>query len=208
MFRDLDDTIKALLETHATPGTELASAPISFDLPDAAWRSSVLALTVNCYLYDIRQNAAMRTNEPIIVELPDPQDPTKLRRTRVTPHARIDCAYCVTAWSAAVSGESGPGAAYEEHRLLSQVLRVFLRHSTIPPGVLQGELVGQPAPFPGIIASQDGVRNIPEFWSALEQKLKPSLNYVITLAMMVEDLPTYNQMPDRVTAINVTADHP
>lgn len=200
MIRDLDDTIKALLESNATPGSELASAIVAFDLPDEAWRKLLSGLTVNCYLYDIRQNAAMRTNEPLIVEA---QNNGKTRRTRVTPPVRIDCAYCITAWS---NAEPGGGGVYEEHRLLSQVLRVFLRNPTIPPAVLKGSLIGMPSPFPGIVASQDGVRNLPEFWSALDQKLKPSLNYVITLAVSIDDIPTYNQMPYMVTIVDVTAD--
>jgi simple sugar transport system permease protein len=39
-----------------------------------------------------------------------------------------------------------------------------------------------------VIASQEGVKNLPEFWNALDQRLKPSLNYVVTLAMMVTAL--------------------
>jgi len=34
-----------------------------------------------------------------------------------------------------------------------------------------------------------GVKNLPEFWNALDQRLKPSLNYVVTLAMMIDDIP-------------------
>ena len=66
MIRDLDDTIQELFETRAPPGSELAGADITFDLPDADWRAGVDTLTVNCYLYDIRENLEMRTNEPLL----------------------------------------------------------------------------------------------------------------------------------------------
>lgn len=197
MIRDLDDTIKELIETYAPANSELAGAVISFDLPDAGWRAHLSELTVNCYLYDIRQNQAMRTYEPIVVQSAD-----QTRRARVAPPTRIDCAYCITAWSPAVTG-----GVYEEHRLLSQVLLLFLQHPTIPQAVLQGGLVGQIPPYPGIVAAQDDVRNLPEFWSALDQKLKPSLNYVMTLAMMTESIPTDVQMTRRPTTIEVDADH-
>lgn len=201
MIRDLDDTIKSLIETYAPDNSELANANITFDLPDSKWRDALQALTVNCYLYDIRQNHAMQTNERLIVQ-GQAGNPSKPVRARVRPPERIDCAYCITAWSPAQSG-----AVFEEHRLLGQMLRIFLEHPTIPPGVLQGGLVGQFPPYPGIIAAQDGVRNLPEFWSALEQKLKPSLNYVITLAVMIDEIPTDGQMNPLPTEIKVAAEH-
>jgi hypothetical protein len=197
MIRDLDDTLKVMLETHAAPNSALASAVISFDLPDSEWRGALQSLTVNLYLYDIRQNAAMRTTEQLLVRSADLK-----KAARVGPPARIDCAYCITAWSPAETG-----AVYEEHRLLSQVLRLFLQFPTIPPSALQGGLVGQIAPYPGIVASQEGVKNMPEFWHALDQKLKPSLNYIVTLAMLPDDIPTDEQMVDVPGTITVGADH-
>ncbi|WAS91034.1 DUF4255 domain-containing protein [Nannocystis punicea] len=197
MILDLDNTIKELIETFAPANSELAGATVSFDLPDAGWRAQLDALTVNCYLYDIRQNMAAATNEPILVQSADQK-----KRARVRPPARIDCAYCITAWSPALTG-----AVFEEHRLLSQLLQLFLRFPKIPDEVLQGALVEQMAPFPGIVASQEGVRNLPEFWSALDQKLKPSLNYVITLGMLPDAVPTDAEMVEKPTAITVGVDH-
>jgi hypothetical protein len=179
MIRDLDATLEQLLKTAAPAGSELAGAKISFDLPDAEWRAKVDVLTVNLYLYDIRENLEMRTNQPLMQRSADHTAAFRLR-----PPARIDCAYCITAWSPAVSE-----SILEEHRLLSQVLRLLLLNRTIPAGVLQGSLVGQIPPYPTIIASPDGVKNQPEFWGALDQQLKPSLNYVVTLAMMLEEPP-------------------
>lgn len=136
MIRDLDDTIKELLETKAPPGSLLAGADISFDLPDAKWRGGLSALTVNCYLYDIRENREMRTNELLSFKSADNK-----RAVRLAPPVRIDCGYCITAWSISTSE-----AVLEEHRLLSQVVRVLLRFPTIPASVLQGSLVTQIPP--------------------------------------------------------------
>lgn len=178
MIDELDETIRTLLNASALAGSLLKGAKVSFDLPDAAWRGSLADLTVNCYLYDIRENREMRTAEPLRVTSVDKQ-----RRARVAPPVRIDCAYCITAWSTA-----GTEAVREEHRLLSEVLFVLLKNPTIPRSALQGSLSRQIPPYPTVIASQDGVKNQPDFWSALDQKLKPSLNYVVTLAMMLEDI--------------------
>ena len=179
MIKDLDDTLQALLTDKAPPGSELAGATISFDLPDGDWRQQIDALTVNCYLYDIRENAMLRTREPLLERSDD-----RTRASRRRPPVRVDCAYCITAWSRA-QNES----VADEHRLLSQVLKVLLQHPTIPSDVLRGSLVDQIPPYPTVIALPDGVKNQPEFWGALDQQLKPSLNYVATLAMMIDEAP-------------------
>jgi hypothetical protein len=195
MIRDLDDTLRELLKTKALTGSELASADISFDLPDADWRGSLQNLTVNCYLYDIRENVDLRTHEPLIQRSSD-----GVRAIRRRAPVRIDCAYCVTAWSPATDE-----SVLEEHRLLSQVLRVLLTNPTLPAEVLQGSLIDQIPPYPTVIASPDGVKNQPEFWGALNQQLKPSLNYVITPALLLDQAPA--ELPPTVEEVNVEVNH-
>jgi hypothetical protein len=122
------------------------------------------------------------------------------RATRRRAPARVDCAYCLTAWSPAAAE-----SVLEEHRLLSQVLHIMLQNSTIPTDVLQGSLVDQIPPYPTVIASTEGVKNLPEFWAALDQQLKPSLNYVITLAFLLDESPPEADMPPVVEQIVVGA---
>lgn len=196
MIRDLDDTIQQLLQTRAPAGSELAGAEISFDLPDADWRGGLDALTVNCYLYDIRENLNLRTYEPAVQRS---ADGTRAIRRRAP--VRIDCAYCITAWSPATDE-----SILEEHRLLGQVLRVLLLNPTIPIDVLQGSLVDQIPPYPTVIALPDGVKNQPEFWGALDQQLKPSLNYIITLALSLDESPPEATMPQVVAEVIVEVD--
>jgi hypothetical protein len=195
MIRDLDDTISALLKEKAPSGSELAGAEISFDLPNDAWRKKIKTLTVNCYLYDVRENTALRTHEPLLQRSED-----GMRAVRRLPPVRVDCVYCITGWSQ-IQSES----VADEHRLLSQVLMVLLRHPTIPEDVLRGGLVEQIPPYPTVIALPDGVKNPPEFWSALNQQLKPSLNYAVTLAMMLEEEP--DQLGEVVEEVNVNTHH-
>ena len=177
MIRDLDLTVRELLDTRAPAGSELAGADVVFDLPDADWRAGLGGLTVDCYLYDLRENAELRTEEPLLQRSAD-----GTRAARLRPPARIDCSYCITAWSTATDEP-----VLEEHRVLSQVVRILLANPTIPADVLQGTLATQIPPYPTIIAAADGIRNQPDFWGALDQQLKPSLNYVVTLAMLLDD---------------------
>ena len=195
MIRDLDATIDALLEKGADPGSELAVADISFDLPDSAWRGSLETLTVNCYLYQIRENRELRTTEPLVQRSPDGS-----RVIRRPPPARLECAYCITAWSTAAED-----AVLEEHRLLSQVLMVLLRNPTIPSEALRGSLGEQLPPYPTVIASDEGVGSQPDFWGALDQQLRPSLNYAVTLAAMLDKEP--GELPLAVDQVSVQPRH-
>ncbi len=190
MIRDLDDTIKELLTQKAEPGSELSTAEIEFDIPDADWRNGIKKLTVNCYLYDVHENGELKNPEPWIQRSAD-----GVRAARRQAPVRIDCSYLITAWSVK-SNES----IADEHRLLGQVLTLLLKHPTLPPGVLVGSLTGQPPPYPTVVASQDGMRSKPEFWGALDQQLKPSLNYVVTLALFLDDEPSdLHPPPSRVS---------
>lgn len=176
MIRDLDETLRAMLEQQAQAGTELDQADIVFDIPDADWRKTLLKLTVNCYLYDLRENRDLRTHEPLMARSTD-----GTQAKRVKPPVRIDCAYCLTAWSPAANESS-----LDEHRLLSQVLVVLLKHPTIPAAVLQGSLTDQIPPYPTVVAGFNDTKTQPDFWRALDQQLKPSLNYVVTLAVLLD----------------------
>jgi hypothetical protein len=197
MINDLDETIRQLLRQSASAGSLLANADIKFDIPDADWRLALTKLTVNCYLYDISENRDMRTYQPLRFRSADGS-----RIGEIAPPKRIDCAYCITAWST-----SSTEPVLEEHRLLSDVLLILLRNQTLPAAILQGTLAGQIPPYPTVIASQDGVKN-PEFWKALDQRLKPSLNYVVTLAMLLDPIPADSALPPAVQDINVQTDQP
>ena len=175
MIRDLDNTLRTLLTKKALPGGVLASAKISFDLPDTDWRSHLQELTVNCYLYDIRENRQLRSQEPVLQRSAD-----GARAQRRQPPVHVDCAYCITAWSVA---QEEP--VLEEHTLLSEVLEILLKNPTLPRDVLQGDLAKHP-PYPTVIAAPDGAKSQPEFWSALNQRYKPSLNYIVTLALQLD----------------------
>lgn len=198
MISDLDDTLEQLFVTQAPAGSEIETASISFELPDSEWRTALQRLTVNCYLYDIRENRELRTVEPPIQRSAD-----GTRAIRRQAPVRIDCAYCITAWSTANDDAIG-----EEHRVLSQVLRILLRNPTLPAAILQGSLEDQIPPYPTVIASEDMTKNQPEFWGALDQQLKPSLNYIITLAMSLDDSPAAGDLAPTPEEVRLTVDDP
>ena len=99
--------------------------------------------------------------------------------TKRAPPIRVDCSYLVTAWPS----DSSPNPTQDEHRLLSEVMKVLLRHATIPEAVLQGSLKDQDAPLPASSLQAGRLQSLGEFWQALGGKPKASLHYMVTVAV-------------------------
>jgi hypothetical protein len=62
---------------------------------------------------------------------------------------------------------------------------VLSRYPTIPQGFLRGSLVGQEPPLPLVKAQPDGLKEPSEFWTAIGNKLRPSLTLTATIALDV-----------------------
>ena len=127
---------------------------------------------MDLFLYDVRENRELRTNEWVVDRLPD--GTTTKRR----PPVRVECSYLVTAWP-----ESSDTASEDEHRLLGEVMMVLLRHPTIPPQLLQGSLKGQEPPLPAITLQPGRLQSLGEFWQALGGKPKAAINYTVTVSV-------------------------
>ena len=138
MIQDLDETIAALLRRDLPPALA-AQVQISFATPDDQFPSQSVTLpAIDLFLYDVRENLELRSNE---VTLTRRGDGTAIR---TQPAVRVDFSYLITAWPS----ESAPNPAEDEHRLLGEVMRVLLRYRTIPADVLQGELRDQTPALP------------------------------------------------------------
>lgn len=176
MIEDLDISLDNFLSGEATPGSELAGANISFAVPDKDWRSQGTGLGLDLYLYRVVENRELRSTERRYRTNPDGTV------TQVDFPVRVECSYLVTAWN---KGAAVPGVEKEkqEHRLLSQVLRVLFRNPTIPRSYLVGLLAGQELELPMVSAQAADEAANPDFWSGLETYLRPSITVKITLAM-------------------------
>jgi hypothetical protein len=167
MISDLDETIKQLLTKKG--GIDPSIVDISFGLPDREWSASLSKPTVNIYLYDIRENHQLRGTEWFA------EKKNNGLITRKKNPSRIDLSYLLTIWTNDIA---------DEHRLIWQVLSTLFRYSTIPEDVIQGQLTGQEYPIQTTTAQPDGLFNNPsDFWTALDNEIKPSINYVITLSL-------------------------
>src|SRR5204863_5477003 len=113
MIRDLSLTLQAILDDSALSATfpELAATQVVFDRPVETFNPTQTA--IDLFLYDIRENMELRSNEPTMRRL---NGQAEIRR----PPLRVVCSYLVTAWPV-----GGSDLALQEHRLLSQALQVL-----------------------------------------------------------------------------------
>jgi hypothetical protein len=183
MIDDLSQTLRTILTRSGHD--PLKSAQIVFDRPADPFTPQ--QTTVDLFLYDIREDVELRSNEPRFERI----------NGQVITHApplRIACSYLVTAWP---GGETGDAAVLLEQRLLSQTLQVLAGQPTIDPKFLQGSLKGQEPPLPLVTALVDPQKNLSEFWTALGNKLRPSLTVKVTISIT-------NLIPPKTEPIVIT----
>jgi hypothetical protein len=193
MIKDLDETIAALLRRDLPPAL-VGQVQISFATPDDQFPpQSVTLPAIDLFLYDVRENLELRSNEVYLERRSDGM--ATLTRAPV----RMDFSYLVTAWPS----ESVPDPAEDEHHLLGEVMRVLLRYRTIPEDMLQGVLVGQQPPLPVSSMQPGRLQSLGEFWQALGGKPKAALNYQVTLSVDVTAPQEVPLVTDKVIQIRM-----
>jgi hypothetical protein len=176
MIDDLDRTVEELLRRELSPAL-VEQVAISFAAPDSEFPpSSVTLPAVDLFLYDIRENLELRRTGWIVEHNGDGTARKK------HPAVRVDCSYLITAWAS----ESSTSRALDEHRLLSEVMRVLIRYPIIPEVLLQGSLRGQEPPLPSSTLQAGRLQSVAEFWQALGGKPKAALNYTVTIGIVPE----------------------
>jgi len=175
MIDDLDRTVEELLKREL-PSVVLDSVAISFSTPDSDFPNTVTFPAVNFFLYDIRENLELRNGDWFV------ERESNGVAVRKRAPVRIDCSYLVTAWSS----EGSNTRPFDEHRVLSAVIRALLRYPTIPEQLLQNSLRGQEPPLPTATLQPAKLGSLSEFWQALGGKPKAALNYTVTIGIPVD----------------------
>ncbi|MFO7540346.1 MAG: Pvc16 family protein [Chloroflexota bacterium] len=170
MIADLDESIKKLL--IAGIPIKNGEIDIKFEQPTREWSAKLARPTVNFFLYDVRENVTLRQHqwETIKKNGNGRIDMAHLKRTPF----RVDCYYMITTWAAKPD---------DEHRLLSRLLRALFRNPIITEEFLVGEMKTQEFDVTGRVASHDKLTNPAEVWSALDNELRPSISYLLTIAI-------------------------
>jgi hypothetical protein len=174
MIADLDETLRRLLVAELP--VKNGEIEISFDQPKREWSARLTRPTVNLFLYDLRENPVLRQHQ--WDQLPRTPaggngDGGRMAHLKRTPY-RVDCLYMLTTWAAEPE---------DEHRLLTRSLLAFFRFPILPADRLVGSLAGQPFPLQTHLASHDRLTNPAEIWSSLDNEIRPSISYIITIAL-------------------------
>lgn len=166
MFADLDDTIRELL-IHKVP-LSADDVDLTFEIPNREWSGRLTRPTINCFLYDVRENVKLRTIGWATKKSGDVG-------TRARGPLRFDVTYQVTAWAR---------AREDEHRLLWRILVALVRNNPLPEELLQGLMKEQPMQVPTAVAQPEQMPgNIGDLWQGLDNPIHPSLTYVVTLCL-------------------------
>jgi hypothetical protein len=178
MLNDLDETIKNVLNKRGRLDT--IGVEITFDIPTREWSSRISNPTINCYLFDIHERRVLREEGWSL------QNRGTTKSARVQPPLFFEISYLITAWTANHQVD-------DEHRLLWQVLETLMDLPVLSEdtSVLHGSLASYEWPIHTAVAQLEGVLKSPgEFWTALENQLKPSISYTVTLGRMRRPRPT------------------
>ena len=169
MFDDLDETLRQLLMREVTP-VQLGEVDVSFDAPDREWSGRLSRPTINCFLYDVRENEDFRE-----VAWDVSRDVARGEVTRRQLPIRINTTYNVTVWARSPENE---------HYLLWSVLHALARFRTVPDELVQGALKDQLFPMMSRVARPEQTRtSAADLWQALDNRIRPSLTFVVTLTL-------------------------
>lgn len=171
MIADLDRTIEQLL-TAEIP-IKNGEIDVKFDQPKREWSARLSRPTLNFFLYDVRENGVLRQPQWERMASTNGHPGNGTAEKKRSPF-RIDCFYMITSWAA---------EPQDEHRLLGRCLMALFRHPILPKNHLIGSLQGQPYVVQARLANHDRLTNPAEVWGSLDNELRPSVSYILTLAM-------------------------
>ncbi len=167
MIHEIDDALRALIERDALRGSDVE---VVFEAPTKDWATRRSTPTIDCYLYDIREDRNRRTSGQATV-----RDAKGAVVSRHLPPRHFRLAYLLTAWTQRPE---------DEHRLLAALLSCFLRTEIIPFELLTGATATLGMPVPVLVAQPPPEnRQLSDVWSALGGELKPSLDVVVIAPM-------------------------
>ena len=167
MLADLDETLRQLLIAEIP--VKNGEVEISFDQPKREWSGRLSRPSINLFLYDVRENNVLRQHQ--WERLPDNGDGrAHLKRSPF----RVDCFYMLTTWAAEPD---------DKHRLLTRAMLALFRFPILPEDRLVGSLKSPPFEIQARLAAHDRLTNPAEVWSSLDNDLRPSVSYVVTLAL-------------------------
>jgi hypothetical protein len=205
----IDATLQELLLRRVTRlGQGATSALISFRPPESNWAQNLgLALALNVYLVDLRENRRLRSNgrsqRSVNGSVMDELAPM-----------RVDRHYLISAWSADTDASE---RARAEHELLWDVVAVFANTPVlVPRSVFRPG--GLPSGFPSQLESEalpvtvvppEGFPKLAEFWGTMPgatHPWKPVVHLILTVPVFLDALLAGSEVTTVTTDYSVIGD--
>lgn len=170
MIHDLDEALRQLLIRELP--VKNSEIDIRFDQPKREWSARLNRPTLNLFLYDVRENVKLRQYSPHWVVEKEAETSVTQRRAAV----RLNLHYAITAWA---------NDPEDEHRMLSRTLMVLFRNRVLklPEDVMPKTLRDLPSPVQFTVAQPDMMHNPSDFWSAMDNEIRPAVICTILLAL-------------------------
>jgi len=197
MIADLDRSIEQLLVEELD--IRNGEIDIKFDQPKREWSARLSRPTINFFLYDVRENNILRQHGWEKIQVRNGEDIQRYAAKRKRLPFRMDCNYMVTTWATEPE---------DEHRLMSRCMLALLRHPKLPDRYLLGDLQEQPFEIQAALARNDKLTKTAEVWGALDNEIRPSLSYMVTLAFDPWDIVTGTAVRTVTTQMGQTNDKP
>lgn len=168
MINDLDEALRQLLIKEMP--IKNGEIDVAFDQPKREWSARLNRPTLNLFLFDMHENKKLRQTHPVWeFERNGNNTVTKRRRP-----VRVDLRYMITAWAAEPE---------DEHRLLTRAMLAFFRYPHLPDELLPENMQNQKPPISVVVTQKEDLGNPADFWSAMDNELRPAIPCVVTLML-------------------------
>ncbi len=167
MLTALHESLKRLLRQQGAINAE--DVNIEFEIPNRAWVGTLTKPTINFFLHDLEENAALRkTNFEQIAPRGSPTSITK------APPRRLNLRYQVTVFSSEVR---------DQHELLWRTTALLMRHHELPAELLPTSLAQLNLPITARVSQPEDGPRAADLWNGLELPPRPALLYLLTVPM-------------------------
>ncbi len=169
MIYDFDQTLEKLI--YRLGKLNKSDIDIAFEQPTSEWAATLSRPTINCWLFDLRENTKLRSMEMVIER---EEMPGGRGRRRLVPK-RFDLSYLVTVWTRRIE---------DEHQLLWRVLAGLCAQTSLDPDMCEGAVQRQPFQIPLEVAQNGELApSMTDLWSVLANELRPGFTVTATLAL-------------------------
>ena len=186
MFDELDEAVRQLIVREMPIKT--GEVDVAFDLPNRDWSSRLNRPTLNLYLFDVRENAALRRRSQDFDESRNADGVITRRRKPV----RLDLMYMMTAWATTPD---------DEHRILGRAAAAMFRFLAFPKELIPADIREDVSPVTLYAAQRDMLERPADIWGSLDNTMRPAIGVMLTISMNpygAFDTPPVRQLDVRV----------